>query len=69
MNNFEGFQIGADTVFNVNNTKLTGTQDVITITDSSAQLNLNNAYIDGNIVGNKTINSTLQVSVILQLTV
>lgn len=53
LNNFDGFQIGADTVFNVNNTKLTGTQDVITITDSSAQLNLNNAYIDGNIVGNK----------------
>ena len=43
------FTVNKPTTFNINNVKITGTEDVIDVTDSTATVNLNNAYIDGNI--------------------
>ena len=43
------FTVNKPTTFNINNVKITGTEDVIDVTDPTATVNLNNAYIDGNI--------------------
>ena len=43
------FDVDNETVFNINNTKITGADDIININNEAAVLNLSNAYIDGNI--------------------
>lgn len=62
LRDYNGFNIGEDTVLYINNAAITGTSgdgsksDIITAEDSSAELHLNNAYIDGNIIGNEKFN-------------
>jgi len=48
MNGHSGFNIGDDTILTINNTRLTGSEDLI-IAEGSAVINLSNAFIDGNI--------------------
>jgi len=63
----KGFTIGADTVLNVNNARITGNDDIITVTDNSGKVNLNNAYINGNIIGEEKF--ALEVSGVEKSTV
>ena len=58
--NNNGFIIGEDTTFKVNNTRITGSEDVITAASGEANIQLNNADIDGNIRGNEHFNLTIR---------
>ena len=43
------FTINKPTTFNINDVKITGTDDLIDVEDTTSVVNLHNAYIDGNI--------------------
>ena len=43
------FTINKPTTFNINDVKITGTDDIIDVEDTTSVVNLHNAYIDGNI--------------------
>ena len=51
--NHDALQLGEDTTISVNNTRLTGARDIMTVDSESTKVILNNAYINGNIIGNK----------------
>ena len=54
------FDVDNETVFNINNTKITGADDIININNAAAVLNLSNAYIDGNIVSGNEFTLSIQ---------
>ena len=56
LNGNKGFELANKSTLVVNNTKLTGSDNLITVTNSDAVVELNNAYIDGNINGDKNYN-------------
>jgi len=51
-----GFELANETTLNINNTKLTGNDNLITVSNENAAIKLNNAYIDGNIIGSEHYN-------------
>lgn len=55
LNGNEGLVIDDVTTLNINSTKITnGSTNLITVNNQNARINLNGAYIDGNITGSKT---------------
>ena len=56
LNGNNGFELANKSTLVVNNAKLTGSDNLITVTNSDAVVELNNAYIDGNINGDKNYN-------------
>ena len=56
LNGHSGFELANKSTLVVNNAKLTGSDNLITVTNSDAVVELNNAYIDGNINGDKNYN-------------
>ena len=54
--NHKAFQIGDNTNLIINNTRLTGARDLINVDSASANLTLNNAYINGSILGSAQYN-------------
>lgn len=54
--NHEALEVGADTTLNVNNVRLTGAENVITVTDPTGIVNLSGAYVNGNIIGTDKFN-------------
>ncbi|MBD5401204.1 hypothetical protein HDR58_00155, partial [bacterium] len=54
--NHKALQIGENTHVAINNARLTGNRNLISVGSSSSDLTLNNAYINGNIIGNEKFN-------------
>ncbi len=68
---FSGFELANSSTLNLNNIKLTGNQTVVSVSNPNAIINLNNAFLEGNIDANNsfamnfagdknTINGTVQ---------
>ncbi len=53
LDNHGGFVLDDDSNLTVNNTKLTGNETLISVSNADANINLNDAYIDGNIEGSQ----------------
>ena len=53
LDNHGGFVLDDDSNLTVNNTKLTGNETLISVSNAGANINLNDAYIDGNIEGSQ----------------
>lgn len=53
LNAHKGFELTNNSTLVINNTKLTGNENLVTVTNSDAVVELNNAYINGNITGDK----------------
>lgn len=60
LRNHSGFEVGKDTILTVNDARISGNEDIINVTDSSAIINLSNAYINGNIKGSTNFNINVQ---------
>ena len=54
------FTIDKPTTFNINDVKITGTEDIIDVEDATSVVNLNNAYIDGNINSEEVFTLNIQ---------
>ena len=50
LNSNSGFELANNSTLNLNNTKLTGNETLITVSNPDAVVNLKNAHIDGNIL-------------------
>ena len=57
LNNYTGFELVNDTSLNITDTKITGNDNaLITVTNGSANITLEDVYIDGNITGTEQYN-------------
>ena len=53
LNTNKGFELANNSTLVINNAKLTGNENLVIVTNSDAVVELNNAYINGNITGDK----------------
>ncbi|HBX35434.1 MAG TPA: hypothetical protein DEF63_06760, partial [Cyanobacteria bacterium UBA11440] len=56
---YDGFELGQNSNLTLDTVKLTGNDTLITVKDSNAVLNLNNVYLEGNVVGTTSFDVNL----------
>ena len=58
-NKHQGFEVGENSDISIDSTRLTGTDEIIHVTDASGTVHLKDAVIDGNITGDEKFDLTI----------